>query len=86
MWSKIACTLSLAGCGAAAPANVHRPWEPYFYHLDRCELFQYRRGRQPRRMDHQTVLQSNLQAVGQERNQDVCVSPMFELMIDGADA
>jgi len=37
-------------------------------------------------MDHQAVLQGDLQTVRQERNQDVCVGPMFQLMPDGPDA
>src|SRR5437764_7082082 len=37
-------------------------------------------------MDEQTILQSNLQRVSQERNQHVCVGAMLPLMINGPDA
>ena len=37
-------------------------------------------------MSHQAVFERDLKTVGQKRNQDVCVSTMFELVIDRTDA
>ena len=52
-------------------------------HLDRCELFQDRSRRQPRRRTLEPGFGGHLQAVRQERHKDVGVDPASALVIDG---
>ena len=66
------------------PAIEHR--DPDLDHLDGGELFQDRRRRQSRGMDHQPVLQRDLQAISEERNQNMSVGPVLELMVDRPDS
>ena len=67
------------------PAAIqHR--NPDLDHLDGREFLQHRRGRQSRRVHQETVLQGDLQAVGQESYQHVRVGPLLKLMIDGPDS
>jgi hypothetical protein len=53
-------------------------------HLNRREFFHDGGWRQSRGMSRLAILQRNLKAISQKRNQDVGVSAMFELMINGA--
>jgi hypothetical protein len=55
-------------------------------HLNRRQLVQDRRRGQSGGIRLHAVLQGDLQTVGQERQQDVRVGAVFELMMDGADA
>src|ERR1017187_6462728 len=66
-------------------ATIHHG-NPDLDHLDRRQFFEHRGRRQSRRVQHQAVLQGDLQTVSQERNQNVCVGPMYQLMTDGPDA
>ena len=63
------------------PAAIeHR--NPDLDHLDGGELFKHSRRRQSRGMNHQPVLQRDLQAVSEERNQNMSIGPVLELMLD----
>jgi hypothetical protein len=54
-------------------------------HLDRRHLVQDRPRRQSRYPRSQPLFQGNLQAVSQERDQDVRFDPLTSLMVDRAD-
>src|SRR5260370_30522950 len=53
-------------------------------HLDFCQLLQHRRRRQPRGVQQKTLLQRDLQAVGEKGNQNVRVGAVLQLMVNGA--
>src|ERR1017187_8853745 len=52
------------------PGTIHHG-NPDLDHLDRRQFFEHRGRRQSRRVQHQAVLQGDLQTVSQERNQRV---------------
>jgi hypothetical protein len=54
-------------------------------HLDRRHLVQHGSRRQSRRQRSQPLLQRHLQAVSQERDQDVGFDPLVGLVVDRAD-
>jgi len=54
-------------------------------HLDRGHLVQHRPRRQSRRQRAQPSLQCDLQAVGQERHEDMRLDTRIVLMIDRPD-
>ena len=66
------------------PPIEHR--NPDLDHLDSGKLFEYGRRRQSRRMNQQPILQRDLQAVSEERNQNVSVGAVLELMVDRPDS
>src|SRR6202035_2964249 len=53
-------------------------------HLDFCQLLQHRRRRQSRGVQQETLLQRDLQAVGEKGNQNVRVGAVLQLMVNGA--
>jgi hypothetical protein len=60
--------------------------DPDFNHLNRCHLLEYGRRRESGSVNHQSVLQRDLQTLSQERNQHTRVGAMLKLMVDGANA
>jgi len=67
------------------PTAIHHR-DPDFDQLNRRQLLQHRRWRQPWRVDLQPVLQRHLQAIRSECDQHVRVGPVLELMIDRPDS
>ena len=59
---------------------------PHINHFDFGQLLQHSLGRQPWGVEQETLLQSDLQAVGEKGNQNVRVGAMFQLVVDGAEA
>lgn len=51
-------------------------------HLHRGELFQHGARRQTRRQIPKASVQRDLQTVSQERNENVCLDPMFQLVVN----
>ena len=55
------------------PAAIHHR-DPDLDHLNGGELVEHSRRRQTRRVDHQAVLQCDLQRVSQKRDQHMCIA------------
>lgn len=66
------------------PAIEHG--DPDLDQLDGGELFKDSRWRQSRSVNHQSVFQRDLQAISQERNQDMSIGSVLQLMVDGPDS
>ena len=69
-------------------ARQHQPaaiqqWNPHLHHLNGGKLFQHRRRCQTGRLDHQPVLQRDLQAIGQEGDEHMGIGAVLKLVIDG---
>ena len=77
--------LRLGVAGEDERASV-RGGEVNVEHLDRGELFQNGARRQPWRQRTQTLLQRYLEAVGEERHEDVRLDTLVCLVIDGPDS
>ena len=74
--------LSVAGVDERAPV---RRGEVNVQHLDGGELFKHGARRQSRRQRAQALLQSYLEAVGEEGHEDVRLDAPIGLVIDGPD-
>src|SRR5919198_726196 len=59
---------------------------PDIDHLNRAQLFQHRRRGQAGRVNLQTVLQSDLETIGQEGDQNVRVYPALQVVVNGTNA
>ena len=68
-------------CSDAELTNVDSP-NPDINHFDVGQLFQHRRGRQPRGVQQHALLQRHLQAVGEKGDQNVRLGAMLQLMAD----
>ena len=75
--------LSPAAGGGAESTSEGRARGSSLHHRDGGQLLQNRRGSQSRRVNHQPVLQGNLQAVSQEGNQDMGFGALLVLVING---
>ena len=69
--------------GRNQPSSVNGR-HPDVDHLNRRQLFQHGGGSQPRCIKHQAVFQRDLQAIGQERNQDMRIHAMLQPMVNRA--
>src|SRR5438046_10598626 len=57
----------------------------HVYHLHRCKLLQHAARRQSRRQRMQAPRESDVQAIGQEGNEDVCLDAGLKLVKDRPD-
>lgn len=80
-------SLSLVGLGVAGhgePPAVHGG-DLHIDHLHGLELFEHAARGQPRSALLAPLPEGHVQAVGEERDEDVRLDLRFELMVDGAD-
>jgi len=58
---------------------------PHIHHLKSGHLFQHRSSGQPRRQSPQALPQRDIQTVGQERYEDMCLDARILLVMNGSD-
>ena len=67
------------------PPSIDR-WDPDIDHVNGGKFLQDRRRRQPGCVTHQAILERDLETVRQERDQDVGVDPLLEVMVSRSNA